>query len=56
MAVVFLILLGWASYDIASRTTFPGSKPQLKSRIKEKYIENPENVGDTIVDNNDSTR
>jgi hypothetical protein len=37
MAVVFLILLIYASIDIASRTTFPGSKPQLKERIKKQF-------------------
>jgi hypothetical protein len=36
-AVVFLILLIFASYDISRRTTFPGSKPQLKERLKQTY-------------------
>jgi hypothetical protein len=36
--LVFAILLGYASYDIATRTTFPGSKSQLKERIKENYL------------------
>lgn len=36
--VVFFILLFYASYDIASRTTFPGSKPQLKERIKDRFV------------------
>jgi hypothetical protein len=35
---VFVILLGYASYDIASRTTFPGSKPQLKERIQKDIL------------------
>ncbi|MBM3176983.1 MAG: hypothetical protein FJZ78_03155 [Bacteroidetes bacterium] len=38
IVVLFLIGLFWASYDIASRTTFPGSKGQLKERIKEQYL------------------
>jgi hypothetical protein len=35
----FLILLLYASYDIASRTTFPGAKPQLKERIQQEFLE-----------------
>ena len=37
-AVVFMILLVYASYDISKRTTFPGSKPQLKERLKKDYL------------------
>jgi cytochrome b len=37
-AVIFAILLGYASYDIARRTTFPGSKPQLQERLKKTYL------------------
>jgi hypothetical protein len=36
--LVFAILLGYASYDISRRTTFPGSKSQLKERIKKNYL------------------
>jgi hypothetical protein len=36
--VVFVILLAYASYDIATRTTFPGSKPQLKERIQKDIL------------------
>jgi hypothetical protein len=35
-AVVFFVLLFYASYDISSKTTFPGSKPQLKERLKDQ--------------------
>jgi len=38
VAAVFFILLIYASYDISSRTTFPGSKPQLKERIKDQFL------------------
>jgi len=38
IAVVFFVLLFYASYDISTRTTFPGSKPQLKERIEETYL------------------
>jgi hypothetical protein len=38
-AILFLLLLIYASYDIATRTTFPGSKSQLKERIKDSYLQ-----------------
>lgn len=37
--IVFMVLLGMVSYDIGSRTTFPGSKPQLKERLKNQYAQ-----------------
>jgi hypothetical protein len=39
IAILFAVLLGYASYDIGSRTTFPGSKPQLKERIKKNFLD-----------------
>lgn len=36
-AIVFFGALGYLSYDISSRTTFPGSKSQLKERLKSKF-------------------
>jgi hypothetical protein len=38
LSVVFLALLFYASYDISRRTTFPGSKPQLKERIEKQFL------------------
>lgn len=38
LAVIFLVLLAYASYDISSRTTFPGSKSQLKERLQKQYL------------------
>jgi hypothetical protein len=35
--VIFVVLLGYASYDIGRRTTFPGSRPQLKERLEKQY-------------------
>lgn len=35
-AVLFFALMIYIGYDISSRTTFPGSKPQLKERIEDK--------------------
>jgi hypothetical protein len=37
-AILFIILLIYASYDISTRTTFPGSKSQLKERLKKDYL------------------
>jgi hypothetical protein len=48
LVVVFIIFLGWASYDIATRTTFPGSKPQLRERLKERFDKPTENLEDTL--------
>lgn len=36
-AFVFAILLGYACYDIAKRTTFPGSKAQLPERLEKTF-------------------
>ena len=55
ISIVFLFLLLWASYDISTRTTFPGSKPQLKERIEDNFIEKPVNVDDTLRNSPDST-
>lgn len=38
LAILFFLGLGYISYDISSRTTFPGSKSQLKERIKSQFI------------------
>jgi hypothetical protein len=45
VAIVFVLLLLYASYDIGSRTTFPGSKPQLQERLKKNYLE-----ADSVMD------
>lgn len=31
--VVFMLIMLWIGYDISRRTTFPGSKGNLKERI-----------------------
>jgi len=36
LSAVFFVLLFYASYDISRRTTFPGSRGQLKQRVKQK--------------------
>jgi regulatory protein YycI of two-component signal transduction system YycFG len=43
--VLFILLLIYVSYDISKRTSFPGSKSQLKERLKQKY-----SPTDTLVD------
>jgi hypothetical protein len=55
-SLFFLLLLLYASYDIAKRTTFPGSKPQLKERIEENYFENDTVRSDTAYDRGGSEK
>ena len=49
IVVVFFILLAYASYDISSRTTFPGSKSQLKERLKKQYLKADSVVQDSLL-------
>jgi hypothetical protein len=35
---MFFFGLIYLSYDISSKTTFPGSKSQLKERLKNQYL------------------
>jgi hypothetical protein len=37
-SAVFALLLAYASYDISRKTTFPGSKPQLRERIQRDIL------------------
>ncbi|MEQ8425673.1 MAG: hypothetical protein RIA63_13240 [Cyclobacteriaceae bacterium] len=46
-AVLFFVGLGYISYDISSRTTFPGSKPQLQERIKDQFLKSDTVPGDS---------
>jgi hypothetical protein len=48
LSIVFISVLVLVSIDISRRTTFPGSKPQLKQRIQDTYIEQFENDKDSI--------
>jgi hypothetical protein len=36
-AIVFIAMLLYASYDISKKTSFPGSKGQLKERLRQQY-------------------
>jgi len=35
-AALFALAMIYVCYDISSRTTFPGSKPQLKERLMDQ--------------------
>jgi hypothetical protein len=48
LAVIFVVLLAIASYDISRRTTLPGSKSQLPERIKGTYLKGDSSGNDTI--------
>jgi len=48
IAAIFVLLLIYASYDISRRTTFPGSKPQLKERLKRTYTPEDSTKTDTL--------
>ncbi len=37
-AFAFFVMVAYLSYDISRRTTFPGSRPQLKERIMKQYL------------------
>lgn len=38
ICVFFFLGLVYLSYDISTKTTFPGSKSQLKERLKKQYL------------------
>jgi len=46
--IIFVIGLGYASYDISRRTTFPGSRPQLKERLKKVYFDGDSAAADSL--------
>jgi len=48
IAAIFFVLLIYASYDISSRTTFPGSKPQLQERIKDQFLTPDSTKADSV--------
>lgn len=53
-AGIFMLLLLYATYDIASRTTFPGSKPAIQETITGKDTAGAEK--DTVTHSPDSIR
>jgi hypothetical protein len=49
VVLLFFIAIAYMSYDIGKRTTFPGSKSQLKERLKKQYT-NPDTLAlDSIM-------
>lgn len=44
VCILFLIALAYLGYDISKRTTFPGSKPQLKERLEKELIQEPDSL------------
>ena len=48
-AGVFLLGIIIVSYDIATHTTFPGAKPQLRERILDQYSTDSLSL-DSLVD------
>jgi hypothetical protein len=47
LAIFFAALL-YISYDISRRTSFPGSKSQLKERLKQKFNSTDSIKADTL--------
>lgn len=47
LALLFFVIMIYIGYDISSRTTFPGSKPQLKERLMGDE-DNTKNVSDSV--------
>jgi archaellum component FlaF (FlaF/FlaG flagellin family) len=39
ISLLVFVGLVYFSYDISTKTTFPGSKSQLKERLKKQYLE-----------------
>ena len=48
---IFFAALVYLSYDISRRTSFPGSKSQLKERLKEKYNSPDSVMADSLTEN-----
>jgi hypothetical protein len=48
---IFFAALVYLSYDISRRTSFPGSKSQLKERLKEKYNSPDSIIEDSLIEN-----
>jgi preprotein translocase subunit SecG len=50
LAIIFFIILLFLSWDISRRTTFPGSRPQLKERLEKQYREELDSLRDKARD------
>jgi hypothetical protein len=49
IAVAFMLALVYVSYDISRKTTFPGSKPQLKERLKREFEQKPDSTDSILI-------
>jgi len=47
ICVFFFLGLVYLSYDISSKTTFPGSKSQLKERLRKQYLQSDSTQNDS---------
>jgi hypothetical protein len=47
-AILFLAALLYASYDISRKTSFPGSKGQLKERLRQQYATDDSTKADSL--------
>jgi hypothetical protein len=48
ICLLFFCMVGYISYDMGSRTTFPGSKPQLKERLKKQFLAPDSSAKDSL--------
>lgn len=48
-AVIFFGVIIYLCYDFSRRTTFPGSKPQLKEGIQDQFLRPDSTKKDTII-------
>jgi hypothetical protein len=48
VCISFFLGLVYLSYDISSKTTFPGSKSQLKERLKKQYLKADSAANDSL--------
>lgn len=51
-AIVFFLLLVYVSYDIGTRTTFPGSGPPLKEGLENNPVPTDSVIYDSAVNDN----
>jgi hypothetical protein len=48
-AIAYLAIVAWISVDFARKTTFPGSKPQLKERLEKRFAGPDSTKRDSIL-------
>ncbi len=50
-AALFFLVMIYLGYDISRKTTFPGSRPQLKERIEQDFTTKDSVVVDSVRQN-----